>query len=113
MVRTNRQPTLAELRERRDQILQIATAHGAANVRIFGSVARGEADSASDVDVLIDVVAEAPGFRYFGLLEDLRRALEADLGFKVDILDAAALADVYATSHADVRERVLKDAVPL
>jgi predicted nucleotidyltransferase len=53
----------------------------------------------------VDVTAEAPGFAYFGLLEDLRRALADLLGREVDILDSAAL--------RDMRERVLSEAVPL
>jgi predicted nucleotidyltransferase len=97
--------TLEDLRARRDEILRIAAAHGARNVRVFGSVARGEADVASDVDVLIDVVADADGFAYFGLLEDLRRALEELLGCDVDVVDSAGL--------QEMRERVLREAVSL
>ncbi len=44
-----------KLRERRDEIRQIAAKHGARNVRVFGSVARGEADSKSDLDLLVDM----------------------------------------------------------
>ena len=43
------------LREKRDEILRIAARHGASNVRIFGSVARGEADAQSDVDFLVEL----------------------------------------------------------
>jgi uncharacterized protein len=46
--------TLQELLSKRDEILSIAERHGAFNVRIFGSVARGEADAISDIDVLVD-----------------------------------------------------------
>ena len=45
------------LKEKREQILQIAAQHGAYNVRIFGSVARGEADNESDIDFLVDMEA--------------------------------------------------------
>jgi predicted nucleotidyltransferase len=96
---------LDELRRNRDEFLRIATAHGAANVRVFGSVARGEADSASDVDFLVDVVDVAPCFRYFGQIEDLRRDLTDLQGNDVDILDAAAL--------RQMRKPVLRDAVAL
>jgi predicted nucleotidyltransferase len=44
-----------QLRENRDQILKIAERHGARNVRVFGSVARGEADDQSDIDLLVDM----------------------------------------------------------
>jgi predicted nucleotidyltransferase len=105
MPRTSRALTLQDLRARREEILRIAAAHGASNVRVFGSVARGEADAASDVDVLVDIVSDARGFAYFGLLEDLRRALTDSLGRDVDIVDSAGL--------LGMRERVLGEAVPL
>lgn len=98
-------PTLEELRARRKDILRVAETLGARNIRVFGSVARGEADVASDVDVLVDISAEVDGFAYFGLLEDLRRAFEDVLGREVDVVDSAAL-------HG-MRERVLREAVPL
>jgi predicted nucleotidyltransferase len=97
--------TLEDLRARRQEILDIAARHGAQNVRVFGSVARGEADAASDVDLLVDMVTDATGFRYFGVVEDLRRDLEALLGRDVDIMDSAAL--------NRWRDRVLGEAVPL
>lgn len=97
--------TIETLRARRDEILRIAAAHGASNVRVFGSVARGEADSRSDVDVLVDVSTESGGFAYFGRLEDLRRALTDLLGRDVDVVDSEAL--------RQMRERVLHEAVPL
>lgn len=97
--------TLEDLRAQRADIVRIAAAYGARDVRVFGSVARGEADAASDVDLLVDVVADAHGFAYFGLLEDLRRELEALLGRDVDIIDSAGL--------RAMRQRVLSEAVPL
>lgn len=97
--------TLEALRARRDEILRIAAAHGASNVRVFGSVARGEADSRSDVDVLVDISTDCEGFAYFGRLEDLRRALTNLLGRDVDVVDSAAL--------RKTRERVLHEAVPV
>ena len=95
-------PLLSELRAHREQIAAIAARHGASNVRVFGSVARGEATRGSDVDILVDVVP-AGGFAYFGQLESLREELEALLGLKVDVIDSAAL--------RRIRERVLHDAV--
>lgn len=97
--------TVADLHAQREEILRIAAKHGAANVRVFGSVARGEADAKSDVDVLIDVVREAHGFDYFGLLEDIREELEELLGRHVDVADAARL--------GPITERVLTEAVEI
>jgi uncharacterized protein len=97
--------TLEDLLARREEILRIAATHGARNVRVFGSVARGEADATSDVDLLVDLATEADGFAYFGLLEDLRRRLADVLGHDVDVLDSAGL--------RGMRERVLGEAIPL
>jgi predicted nucleotidyltransferase len=97
--------TLAALRARRAEILRVAAEHGAVNVRVFGSVARGETDADSDVDFLVDIERDARGFAYFGLLEDLRRGLSSVLGADVDVVDSAAL--------DSMRERVLREAVPL
>lgn len=105
MVRVTNHPTLEELRARREEILRIATKHGATNVRIFGSVARGEADAASDVDILVDIVQDVPGFAYFGILEDLRRAFTSRLGYNVHVIDSAGL--------SRMRDWVSREAVPL
>jgi predicted nucleotidyltransferase/DNA-binding XRE family transcriptional regulator len=96
--------TLADLRARREEILRIAAAHGARNVRVFGSVARGEAGPDSDVDFLVDLDSDNRGFEFFGLLEDLRRALEELLGCPVDVGET-----VQAHAHSNVQQ----DAVPL
>ena len=63
------------LREKREEILKIAAKHGAYNVRIFGSVARGEADEASDVDFLIDAGPKRTPFFPGGLVMDLQELL--------------------------------------
>jgi uncharacterized protein len=98
-------PSLEMLRARRDEILRVAAEYGASNVHVFGSVARGDIDTDSDVDVLVDLAVDSEGFAYFGRLEDLRRALSELLGRDVDVVDRAAL--------RRMRERVLRDAVPL
>jgi predicted nucleotidyltransferase len=97
--------TVEQLRARRGGIVQIVAAHDATNVRVFGSVARGEADAESDVDLLVDVIIEANGFAYFGLLEDLRRELAQVLEREVDIVDGAGL--------RRMKERVLDEAIPI
>ncbi len=98
--------TLGALRARRQEILRVASAYGASNIRVFGSVARGEADEASDVDLLVDIHTEARGFAYFGVLGDLRRALADLLGRDVDVIDSAVLAP------GRVRAEVAAEAVP-
>ena len=90
------------LRDKREEILAIAAKHGACNVRIFGSVARGEADEASDIDFLIDAGPIRTPFFPGGLVMDL----EGLLGRPVDVVTEKGL-------RSRIRERVLKEAVPL
>jgi predicted nucleotidyltransferase len=90
------------LKEKRDDILRIALRHGARNLRVFGSVARGDATPDSDLDLLVDVGTERTPFFPAGLVADL----EDYLGCRVDVVTEAAL-------HWYIRDRVLKDAVPL
>ncbi len=96
--------TLDYLRARRHEILRVAATHGAHNVRVFGSVARGSARSESDVDLLVDIDTDRRGFEFFGILEDLRRDLEELLGCSVDVAESVQ-------GHA--REAVERDIVPL
>jgi predicted nucleotidyltransferase len=95
-------PALTELRRRRDEILGIAQSHGASRVRVFGSVARGDAGSASDIDFLVDLEVGRSLFDLGGLLMDLRDLL----GCEVDVATEAGL-------RPRVAERVLADAVEL
>lgn len=90
------------LKEKRTEILQIAKNYGAYNVRVFGSVARGEADEKSDIDLLVDMEPGRSLLDLIGLLMDL----EALLGCKVDVVTVKGLRD-------RIRERVLKEAVAL
>lgn len=90
MVETRHRPTLSERRVRHDEIIRVAEAHGAAHMRVFGSVARGDADAASDIDFLVDIVADAHGLAYFGVLEELRRAPTNLLGWDIDVVCSAA-----------------------
>jgi hypothetical protein len=90
------------LHEKREEILQIAARHGARNVRVFGSVARGEADERSDVDLLIDLGPERTPWFPGGLIVDLENLLRRN----VNIATVAAL-------RPRIRERVLREAVPL
>lgn len=79
--------TLAELRERRDEILAMAECRGASNVRVFGSVARGDAVEGSDVDFLVDLEPGRNLLDLGGLLMDLRDLLRHD----VDVATATGL----------------------
>jgi hypothetical protein len=87
---------------RRKEILRLAAAHGARNVRVFGSAARGQAGPDSDVDILIDLDSDHSLFDVGGLLMDLQDLL----GRKVDVVTESAL-------HWYIRDRVLQEAVPL
>jgi predicted nucleotidyltransferase len=86
----------------RDEILAIAERYGARNVRVFGSVARGEADDASDIDFLVDMETGRSLFDLGGLLVDLRELLGRD----VDVVTVRGLKE-------RIRERVLAEAVAL
>ena len=67
------------LKDKRDEILKIAAKHGARNVRVFGSVVRGEADEKSDVDFLVDMEPGRSLLDMGGLLMDLRELLGRDV----------------------------------
>lgn len=95
-------PTLAELRARREEILAIAARHKAGHVRVFGSVARGEATPESDVDFLVTYQKGVSLFDVAGLYLDLQDLL----GVRVDVADDSVL-------RARYRESILSSAVLL
>jgi uncharacterized protein len=88
--------------EQRERILVIASKHGARNLRVFGSMARGDDGDDSDLDLLIESGPQATPFFPGGLIADLQDLL----GRKVDVLTERSL-------PRTIREQVLKDAVPL
>lgn len=90
------------LQEKRDEIMALAAKNGAYNVRVFGSIARGEATEASDIDLLVDMEAGRSLLDVAGLLIDL----EALLGRKVDVVTTKGL------KHS-IRDTVLKEAIAL
>lgn len=92
----------ALLRQERQDVLRIAGKYGARRVRVFGSVARGEAHAESDVDFLVEL---NPGRSLFDL-GGLQFELEALLGRPVDVVTERGL-------KARIRERVLREAVPV
>jgi predicted nucleotidyltransferase len=77
------------LHSRRGEILRVAAAHGASNVRVFGSIARGTARSGSDVDLLVDFEPGRTLVDHVGLWRDL----ESLLGRSVDVVSAGGLTD--------------------
>ena len=95
-------PIGARLWARRKHVKELAAVHGLSNVRVFGSVARGEETEDSDLDLLVDV---GPGVGLIGLARAQQR-LEELLGARVDLVPASDLKPGVAGS-------VLTDAVPL
>jgi uncharacterized protein len=88
--------------EHRDEILRICAKHGAGNVRVFGSRARGDARPDSDLDLLVDIVGPTTAWWPGGIIADL----EDLLGIKVDVGTVDGL-------RPRIRQEALKDAIPL
>lgn len=91
-----------KIQERRKEILSLAQKYGARNVRLFGSVARGEEREDSDIDLLVDLESGRSLLDLGGLLMDLENLL----GCRVDVVTAKGLRD-------RIRSRVLQESVPL
>ena len=90
------------IQQNREQILRLAAKHGARNVRLFGSVVRGESDEKSDVDFLVEMEPGRSLLDRAGLIVDLEQLL----GAKVDVANERAL-------RKRIRARVLQEAVPV
>ena len=90
------------IRERRDEILRVAARHGAGNVRLFGSVARGEDMLESDVDLLVDVTGATTPWFPGSLVADLEQLL----GRRVQLVIRRSLSPL-------IQYSVLREAVPL
>lgn len=90
------------LENNRERMLELARRHGAKNLRVFGSMARGDASPDSDVDVLVELTEGISGLALGGLLMDLQDLL----GRPVEVVTERAL-------HPQIRERVLREAIPL
>lgn len=100
--RTKTIPTIEDLRARRVEILAVAEHYGAYNVRVFGSVSRREANTDSDIDLLVNL---PPGYTLLKL-SGLVRSLRELLGYPVEIVSADHLRE-------EMREAILRDAQPL
>jgi hypothetical protein len=95
--------TLKALRSvRREEILRLAQQRGARNLRVFGSVARGEANESSDLDLLVEWEPDRSLLDHAGLVQDLQELL----GTKVHVGTEKSL-------HWYVRDRILREATPL
>ena len=90
------------LQQKRRDILALASQYGATNVRVFGSVARGEATEESDIDLLVEFDSTTSLIDHIGLIQDL----EDLLGCRVDVVSESGLKDA-------IRARILRDAITL
>ena len=90
------------IRKKRSRILAIAGRHGARNLRVFGSVARGETGPESDLDLLVEMEPGRSLLDHIALIQDL----EEDLGCRVDVVTEKALKERY-------RKKILEEVVPL
>ena len=95
-------PLARRLARHRDEIVAVAAAYGGTDVRVFGSVARGEADASSDLDLLVDL----PPRTGIIALGTIAREVERLVGERTDVVPTAAL-------RPDVRSRILAEAIPL
>lgn len=86
----------------RDELRALARRHGVRSIRVFGSMARDEADTDSDVDLLVETTPQTSGFALGALLMDAQDLL----GRRVDVVTEAAL-------HPAIRARVLREARPI
>lgn len=90
------------IESRRDLIRQIAQKHGARELRVFGSRARGEATGGSDLDLLVEM---EPGRSLLDLIA-MEQELESSLGIHVDVLTRGSISPY-------LRDEIQKEAVPL
>jgi predicted nucleotidyltransferase len=87
------------LQQTRDEIIRIAARYGARNVRLFGSIARGDDRPESDLDLLVDMDPDRSLLDLVGLGQELEEVLHR----RVDVLTDASL-------HPAIRERIVSEA---
>lgn len=92
-------PISYEIKEKRDKILSIASKHGASQVRVFGSMVRGDHKPSSDVDILINLDKERSLFDLIALKSDLEQLL----GRKVDIVTENSV-------HRHLKNKIISEA---
>jgi uncharacterized protein len=95
-------PLLEHIRHHRTDILSIADKYGATNLRVFGSVSRGEDHPDSDIDLLVDLQRTWTLLDHIGMMQDLEDLLQR----KVDVAIAKGLRERY-------RDRILQEAIAL
>jgi uncharacterized protein len=95
-------PTLEELRLHRDEIIALARRNKAFNVRVFGSVARGDAQPESDIDILVAFQPGASLFELSALWQDLRDML----GREVNVISEGGVSERF-------RQRIADDVIAL
>ncbi len=95
-------PLREKIQQQREEIIQVAGRHRAVNVRLFGSVARGDENEASDIDMLVDFLPGASLIDQVALIQDLSDKLQR----KVDVVSTRAL-------NPHVREDILKEAIQI
>lgn len=93
---------LEALLSKRENILQIASKYGASNIQIFGSVARQENTSNSDIDFLVKLDAQRTLLDQIAMIQDLEELLNC----RVDVVEPDCL-------HETIRNRILQEAIPL
>lgn len=94
--------TRESIGQKREAILKLASLHGASDVRMFGSVARGDATENSDVDLIVRFDPDRSLYDHGGLIVDL----EELLGVKVDVVSESGMRERF-------REQVMKEAIPI
>jgi predicted nucleotidyltransferase len=92
----------SDITSRREQIIELATRYGASDLRLFGSVVRGDATPRSDVDLLVRMTGGTSLLDHVGLQQDLEELLQC----RVDLVNETCL-------HPRIRDRVLAEAVAL
>lgn len=94
--------TFIDLKAKKSDIINISSQYHAENIRVFGSVARGDASEKSDIDFLVSFLPQACLFDQIELIEKLSILLQT----KVDVISERAI-------HPFLQQKILKEAVPL
>jgi len=95
-------PLREKIQQQREEIIQVAGRHRAVNIRLFGSVARGDENEASDIDMLVDFLPGASLIDQVALIHDLSDKLQR----KVDVVSTRAL-------NPHLRENILKESIQI
>jgi len=102
MAKDEKSPGSVAIQEVREEIRRIASAHGAGNVRVFGSTGRGEQGTTSDLDLLVDMAEGRSLLDLIAMSNDLKESL----GVEVEVVTEASLSPY-------IRDRVLDEAIAL